>query len=530
MAGCNFRSYAGMTRIRFKGPAHRHLSTVRCPPRNGGDHAGGVPQSQARSISHGLGEKIGIENKFPPDGPVRAGEPVLWEPRDQARQFPASPPFPKTGDEQPALVAAWRILTSTAGSNAMTQRLSLPRDRISVLLLEGISQTAVEYFKSSGYTNLTHLTKALDGDALKEAIANAHIIGIRSRTQLTEEIFAAANRLMAVGCFSVGTNQVELDAARKRGIPVFNAPYSNTRSVAELVIGEIVMLTRRIFPRSVAAHDGGWDKSAVGSREVRGKTLGIVGYGNIGSQTSVLAEAMGMRVRYFDVADKLRQGNAEPTATLDELLAVSDFVTLHVPENDSTQNMIGEAELRKMKEGSLLINNSRGTVVDLDALAKVLKEGHLAGAAVDVFPEEPASNKHRFTSPLQGLDNVILTPHIGGSTEEAQERIGTEVSRKLVEYSDVGSTLGAVNFPQVQLPPRPNGTRFIHVHENRPGMLNSLNTIFSSRGLNIVGQFLQTDGETGYVVIEAEGAGDFADDVLEALRAIPGTIRTRLLY
>lgn len=413
----------------------------------------------------------------------------------------------------------------------MTQRLSLPRDRISVLLLEGISQTAVEYFKSSGYTNFIHLPKALDGNALKDAIANAHIIGIRSRTQLTEEIFAAANKLIAVGCFSVGTNQVDLDAARKRGIPVFNAPYSNTRSVAELVIGEIVMLTRRIFPRSVAAHEGGWDKSAIGSREVRGKTLGIVGYGNIGSQMSVLAEAMGMTVRYYDVADKLRQGNAEPTATLDELLAIADFVTLHVPENDSTQNMIGEAELRKMKKGALLINNSRGTVVDLDALARVLKDGHLAGAAVDVFPVEPASNAQRFHSPLQGLDNVILTPHIGGSTEEAQERIGTEVSRKLVEYSDVGSTLGAVNFPQVQLPPRPNGTRFIHVHENRPGMLNSLNTIFSSRGLNIVGQFLQTDGETGYVVIEAEGPDtDWADGVLEALRAIPGTIRTRLLY
>ncbi len=413
----------------------------------------------------------------------------------------------------------------------MTERLSLPRDRISVLLLEGISQTAVDYFKSCGYTNLTHLPKALDEAELKEAISNAHIIGIRSRTQLTEEIFAAAGKLIAVGCFSVGTNQVELDAARRRGVPVFNAPYSNTRSVAELVIGEIVMLTRRIFPRSVSAHEGGWDKSAIGSREVRGKTLGIIGYGNIGSQTSVLAEAMGMRVRYFDVADKLRQGNAEPTATLDELLEISDFVTLHVPENETTQNMIGEAELRKMKQGALLLNNSRGTVVDLEALAKVLKEGHLAGAAVDVFPVEPASNKHRFESPLQGVDNVILTPHIGGSTEEAQERIGTEVARKLVEYSDVGSTLGAVNFPQVQLPPRPNGTRFIHVHENRPGMLNSLNTIFSSRNLNIVGQFLQTDGETGYVVIEAEGAsGDVADEVLAALRAIPGTIRTRLLY
>jgi D-3-phosphoglycerate dehydrogenase len=412
----------------------------------------------------------------------------------------------------------------------MTRQLSLRRDRISVLLLEGISQSAVDYFSSSGYANVTHLPKALDDKDLKSLIAEAHIVGIRSRTHLTEEVFSSAKKLIAVGCFSVGTNQVDLDAARRRGIPVFNAPYSNTRSVAELVIGEIIMLTRRIFPRSASAHEGGWDKSAVGSREVRGKTLGIVGYGNIGSQLSVLAEGMGMKVRYFDPSDKLRHGNSESMATLGELLEISDFVTMHVPETRSTQNMITEAELRRMKKGAVFINNSRGTVVDLEALAKVLKEGHLAGAAVDVFPKEPASNKERFETPLQGLDNVILTPHIGGSTEEAQERIGGEVSRKLVEYSDVGSTLGAVNFPQVQLPPRPNGTRFIHVHENRPGMLNSLNAIFSSRALNIVGEFLQTYGETGYVVIEAEGVGQTADDILDALRQIPGTIRARLLY
>ncbi|WFU11916.1 phosphoglycerate dehydrogenase (plasmid) [Rhizobium sp. CB3090] len=412
----------------------------------------------------------------------------------------------------------------------MTRQLSLPRDRISVLLLEGISQSAVDYFSSSGYVNLTHLPKALDDKDLKSHIAEAHIIGIRSRTHLTEEIFSSAKKLMAVGCFSVGTNQVDLDAARRRGIPVFNAPYSNTRSVAELVIGEIIMLTRQIFPRSASAHKGGWEKSAVGSREVRGKTLGIVGYGNIGSQLSVLAESMGMNVRYFDPSDRLRHGNSESMATLGELLEISDFVTMHVPETSSTRNMITEAELRRMKKGAIFINNSRGTVVDIEALAKVLKDGHLAGAAVDVFPKEPASNKERFETPLQGLDNVILTPHIGGSTEEAQERIGTEVSRKLVEYSDVGSTLGAVNFPQVQLPPRANGTRFIHVHENRPGILNSLNVIFSSRGLNIVGEFLQTYGETGYVVIEAEGVGQTADDILDALRQIPGTIRARLLY
>ncbi len=413
----------------------------------------------------------------------------------------------------------------------MTRQLSFSRDRISVLLLEGISQSAVDYFSSSGYANVTHLPKALDDKDLKNLIADAHIVGIRSRTELTEDIFNSARKLMAVGCFSVGTNQVDLDAARRRGIPVFNAPYSNTRSVAELVIGEIIMLTRRIFPRSSSAHQGGWEKSAVGSREVRGKTLGIVGYGNIGSQLSVLAESMGMIVRYFDLSDKLRQGNSDSLATLGELLESSDFVTMHVPETSSTQNMITETELRRMKKGAIFINNSRGTVVDLEALAKVLKEGHLAGAAVDVFPKEPASNSERFETPLQGLDNVILTPHIGGSTEEAQERIGREVSRKLVEYSDVGSTLGAVNFPQVQLPPRPNGTRFIHVHENRPGILNSLNTVFSARALNIVGEFLQTYGDTGYVVIEAEGvAQTAADDILNELRQIPGTIRARLLY
>lgn len=412
----------------------------------------------------------------------------------------------------------------------MTGQLSLSRDRISVLLLEGISQSAVDYFASAGYVNLTHLPKALDDKDLKRHMAEAHIVGIRSRTQLTEEILNSAKKLIAVGCFSVGTNQVDLDAARRRGIPVFNAPYSNTRSVAELVIGEIIMLTRRIFPRSASAHEGGWDKSAAGNREVRGKTLGIVGYGNIGLQLSVLAESMGMVVRYFDLSDKLRQGNSESMASLGDLLEISDFVTMHVPETRSTQNMITETELRKMKEGAFFINNSRGTVVDLEALAKVLKEGHLAGAAVDVFPKEPASNNERFETPLQGLDNVILTPHIGGSTEEAQERIGREVARKLVEYSDVGSTLGALNFPQVQLPPRPNGTRFIHVHENRPGILNSLNSIFSSRGLNIVGEFLQTHGETGYVVIEVEAVDQTANDILDALRRIPGTIRARLVY
>jgi D-3-phosphoglycerate dehydrogenase len=377
---------------------------------------------------------------------------------------------------------------------------------------------------------MERLPKALDPDALLRAIEGVHVLGIRSRTQLTEEVFATADRLFAVGCFSVGTNQVDLNAARCRGIPVFNAPFSNTRSVAELVIGEIVMLLRRIQPRSTAAHKGGWDKSAKGSFEVRGKTLGIVGYGSIGSQLSNLAEAMGMRVIFFDLTDKLRHGNTEPVDSLDELLRQSDVVSLHVPETSATNGMIGMAEIRKMKRGSYLINNSRGTVVDLEAAAAALKEGHLAGVAVDVFPVEPASNNERFVSPLQGLDNVILTPHIGGSTEEAQERIGAEVARKLLDYSDVGSTYGAVNFPQVQLPPRPSGTRFIHVQRNVPGMLGRLNEVFSRRGINIAAQFYQTDGEIGYVVMEADEAGRAARDLLEEIRALDGTIRARLLY
>ncbi len=412
----------------------------------------------------------------------------------------------------------------------MPARYSVPKDRIRVLLLENINESAVTLFQAAGYTNLTRLPKALEGVALREALAGVHILGIRSRTQLTPEVFEAADRLMAVGCFSVGINQVDIDAARSQGIPVFNAPFSNTRSVAELVIGEIVMLLRKVIDRSVSAHDGGWDKSADGSYEVRGKTLGIVGYGNIGSQLSNLAESMGMRVIFHDLTDKLRHGNTEPVETLDDLLAQSDVVSLHVPETPQTANMIGEPQLRAMKKGAYFINNSRGSVVDLDALGQALRDGHLAGAAVDVFPVEPASNKERFVTPLQGLANVILTPHIGGSTEEAQDRIGAEVARKLIEFSDVGSTLGAVNFPQAQLPPNPSGTRFIHVHRNVPGMLNRLNEVFSRRGANIAAQYLQTFADTGYVVIDVEGDPADASAILDELRAITGTVRARLLY
>lgn len=407
---------------------------------------------------------------------------------------------------------------------------SLSKEKIRVLLLEGVNDSAVELIRNAGYTNLERLPKALDGQALLDAVRGVHLLGIRSRTQITEEVLAAADRLIAIGCFSVGTNQVDLDGARRRGIPVFNAPFSNTRSVAELTLAEIVMLMRRIPSRSASAHQGGWDKSANDSHEVRGKTLGIVGYGNIGSQLSYLAESFGMRVVYYDHTERLRHGNTEPVDSLDELLAIADVVSLHVPETASTQGMIGEKQLRSMKRGAFLINNSRGTVVDLDALAQALRNGHLRGAAIDVFPVEPGSNAERFETPLQGLDNVLLTPHIGGSTVEAQERIGVEVARKLVEYSDAGSTVGAVNFPAAQLPARPHGARFMHVHHNEPGILAALIDIFTRRGINISGQFLQTDGEIGYVVIEVDGVPDDTRDLLKELRGLKGTIRARVLY
>jgi len=409
-------------------------------------------------------------------------------------------------------------------------RLSLPKDRIRILLLEGIADSAVERFAEAGYTNIRREAKALDGAALAKALKGVHILGIRSRTQVTPEAIAAADRLFALGCFCIGTNQVALEAAAMRGIPVFNAPFSNTRSVAELTLGEIVMLMRGIFPKSNAAHRGEWDKSAANSWELRGKTLGIVGYGNIGSQLSVLAEAFGMRVIYWDHTAKLPHGNARPAASLAALLAEADAVSLHVPETPETVNMIGAAEIRAMKTGAVLVNNARGTVVDLEALASALREGHLLGAAVDVFPVEPSGKDEAFACPLQGLPNVILTPHIGGSTGEAQWRIGEEVSRKLIEYSDTGATFGAVNFPQVQLPARPTGARYLHVHRNLPGVLRQVDEAFARRHLNIAAQFLQTSGQIGYVVIDSDNARDQAKALLEDLRGIEGTIRARLVY
>ena len=403
-------------------------------------------------------------------------------------------------------------------------------EKAKLLLLEGVNDSAVELLQASGFSAIERLPKALEGDVLRKALKGISLLGIRSRTALTQDVFAAADQLVAVGCFSVGTNQVDLNAARRRGIPVFNAPFSNTRSVAELVIGEIVMLLRQIFSRSVVAHDGGWDKSAAGSREVRGRTLGIIGYGNIGSQLSTLAEAMGMRVIYFDRTDKLRHGNTEPVERLETLLAQSDVVSLHVPETPETHNMIGARELRLMRPGSCLINNSRGTVVDLEALAAALRDGHLAGAALDVFPVEPSSNSERFQSPVQGLKNVILTPHIGGSTEEAQERIGKEVARKLIDYCINGSTMGAVNFPQVQLHSRDHGVRFSHVHHNVPGMLRRLNEVFLQRDINIAAQYLETDSDVGYVVLDVDIADHDCSELLGEIRALEGTISARLIY
>jgi D-3-phosphoglycerate dehydrogenase / 2-oxoglutarate reductase len=409
-------------------------------------------------------------------------------------------------------------------------QLSLAKEKIRILLLEGVNDAAVAMMKAAGYTNIERLPKALGVSALKEAVKGVHLLGIRSRTHITPEVLEAADRMVAIGCFSVGTNQVDLGACRRIGVPVFNAPFSNTRSVAELVIGEIVMLLRRIVPRSVAAHDGRWDKSASDSFEVRGKTLGIVGYGNIGSQLSYLAEALGMRVVFYDHTDKLRHGNTEPTDSLRDLLAQSDVVTLHVPETPATHGMIGAGEIAAMKKGAYLINNSRGTVVDLEALAAALRAGNLRGAAIDVFPSEPSSNAERFVSPLQGLNNVILTPHVGGSTEEAQERIGGEVARKLIDYSDSGSTMGAVNFPQVQLPVRPMGTRFIQVQRNLPGMLGRLNEVLARHAINIAAQYYETHNDVGYVVLDADASTADSQRVLADIRALEGTIRARLLY
>ena len=407
---------------------------------------------------------------------------------------------------------------------------SFPKSDIRVLLLEGISPTAAQIFIDAGYSDIRRFDKALPAEQLAEELREAHIVGIRSRTKLDAAMVAEGRKLIAIGAFCIGTNQIDLAAAKLAGIPVFNAPYSNTRSVAELVIAEAIMLMRGIPQKSAECHRGGWSKSASGSHEVRGKTLGIVGYGHIGTQIGVMAEALGMHVIYHDIETKLALGNARNAGDLDALLATSDIVTLHVPETPATQLMIGAAELAKMKPGAHLLNASRGTVVDIDALADALRSGHIAGAAVDVFPLEPEGNADAFISPLRGMDNVILTPHIGGSTLEAQDNIGAEVAAKLVRYSDNGSTLSAVNFPEVTLPGHVGSHRFLHIHRNVPGVLSRINDVFSARGINIDGQYLRTDPEVGYVVIDAASDREEANRLREELAGIEGTLRTRVLY
>ena len=410
-------------------------------------------------------------------------------------------------------------------------KTSLEKSKIKILLLEGIHPSAVEKFKQDGYDNIETHAKSLTGGALTEAAADAYFIGIRSATHLTQEFFDAAPRLTGVGCYCIGTNQVDLVAAEERGIPVFNAPFSNTRSVAELVLAEIIMLMRGIPERNAAAHRGGWLKTATGSHEVRGKTLGIVGYGHIGTQIGVLAESLGLQVVFYDIETRLALGNSKPLPTLDELLEASDVVTLHVPETPSTHNMIGAEQLARMKKGARLINASRGTVVDIDALSEALKSKHLAGAAIDVFPKEPKSTTAEFTSPLRGMENVLLTPHVGGSTMEAQENIGIEVALKLIKYSNNGSTLGAVNFPEVSLPEHPGKHRVLHIHHNRPGVLSAINGIFSAERINIAAEYLQTDAKVGYVVIDIEGdEPDETAEIRRKLEQVDGTIRTRILY
>jgi len=404
----------------------------------------------------------------------------------------------------------------------------VPDKNSRILLLESIHEAAVASLAEAGYRNVERLTHSLAGPDLLDAIGDVDYIGIRSRTQIDAEVLGAAKNLKAIGCFCIGTNQVDLDTARRLGIPVFNAPFSNTRSVAELAIADIILLMRRIPEKSARAHRGEWAKTARHAHEVRGKRLGIVGYGRIGSQLGILAEGLGMRVLYYDIEDKLPLGNAAPTSSLEDLLQEVDVVSLHVPETPRTRNMLDADAIRAMRPDSLLINASRGTVVDIEALAEALDSGHIGGAAIDVFPFEPRSNKETFESPLRRFDNVILTPHIGGATEEAQYNIAREVVAKLVKYNDNGSTVSAVNFPQVTIPDHENRRRILHIHRNEPGVMEQINRVFSARHVNVAAQYLETRADVGYVVmdIELEDAGP----LLAELRAIPATIRVRLLY
>ena len=405
---------------------------------------------------------------------------------------------------------------------------SLNKDKIRILLLEGVHDNALTTLQKAGYRNIEYLSIALDQDELIDKIKDAHFIGIRSRTQLTREVLEQAEKLVAVGCFCIGTNQVDLDAARELGVVVFNAPYSNTRSVAELVLAETIMLYRGIPEKNTTVHHGGWSKSAKNSHEVRGKTMGIVGYGSIGSQLSVLAESLGMKVIYHDIITKLPLGNAMQVGSFDELLSQADVVTLHVPDTPNTRNMMTAKEFAKMKDGSYFINAARGGCVDIDALADVLESGKVLGAAIDVFPNEPKSTDEEFISPLRRFDNVILTPHIGGSTQEAQANIGLEVAEKLVNYSDTGNTITAVNFPEVSIPFKEGTHRLLHIHQNVPGVLSQINSLFATAGVNILAQSLMTQDDVGYLMMDVDDNN--SDKALQMLKDVKETIRVRVLY
>jgi D-3-phosphoglycerate dehydrogenase len=405
---------------------------------------------------------------------------------------------------------------------------SFPKNKMKVLLLEGINPAAVEEFNAAGYKNVEVLPKALNEKELIKVISDVHVLGIRSKTNITQKVIDSAQKLYTIGCFCIGTNQVDMKAATKAGIAVFNSPYSNTRSVAELVIGNAIMLIRRIPEKSNAAHKGDWLKDHRGCYEMRGKTLGIIGYGHIGSQVSVLAEAMGMKVIYYDIAPKLPLGNATPVKSLNEMLKLSDVVTLHVPGGKGTENIMSAARIKQMKKGSYLINYSRGSVVEIDALRDAIESNQLAGAAIDVFPEEPESKADKFASSLQGLKNVILTPHIGGSTEEAQVNIGNDVAQKLISFMDTGASSGSHSVPEISLPVLQNTHRLLHIHHNVPGILSEINGILSKMNVNIAGQYLKTNDTIGYVVLDIEKRG--SDKILNELKQVKHTIKTRILY
>ena len=405
---------------------------------------------------------------------------------------------------------------------------SYPKEKVNVLFLENISDTAVKFFKEAGYSSVRKLNGALSEEDLVNEIKDVHLLGIRSKTQVTQRVLDAAVKLQAIGCFCIGTNQVDLKTARNKGVVVFNAPYSNTRSVAELVIASSIMLIRRIPDKNVAAHQGKWMKDSKGSYELRGKTIGIVGYGNIGTQVSVLAESMGMKVLFYDVVTKLPLGNAVACSSLKELTSLADIITLHVPELPTTKNLISKQALKHFKQGSILINYARGEVVDLDALSASINEKQISGAAIDVFPVEPEKNGDLFKTPLQGLPNVILTPHIGGSTEEAQLNIGEDVSNKLYQYLEKGVTEGSHTVPPLSVPPIEGTHRILHIHKNVPGVLSAINTELSKNNINILGQYLKTNDEVGYVVLDLDQ--QLSKKAVELLKEVKGTMKVRLLY